>query len=479
MRTDVPARFVTGVLALVLLAAPAGTATAALLVDAALTDTSQIRSATNNPFFGAGNTQDVAAINLTWTVTGPIQSTSGGAAAGGTLQGIGFHDIDLSVTGQRSGTGVSVINGLSGVTMDYQFAVSSDFAPRNLTSTTLTGSGPDLTVAYNVAKTNHYISSGTNHRPNIVTLHGLGSYQPLYVQLIGGQHSWNGATTIYVNGNGTTEGSGTNVGTWEYNKTSFTPGLAGFQTNAKANGDLTLEIQSGYYSGIAALIVSGQQSPWVYSQTGTSNTFAAATDDLINQGSPTLLSVSNSGGSLYSSDPGGAGLNNGKVYLDPSFTGGTGGADAYCPQNLSSITFTLNVPGGASGYNITQIDSITGVGSGQPRAGQKVRIEYSQLGSSDFNLLVSENDFTYLTTLAPGEVKISMLGTTDYVLAYNVDQLRFTFFDMPEGYLPTSMYREIDVFGTLVVPEPSALALAGCGLVGLCCCAMIRRRRRP
>ena len=35
-------------------------------IDAYLTDTSQIRSATNNPPFGAGLTQNVAAVNLTW-----------------------------------------------------------------------------------------------------------------------------------------------------------------------------------------------------------------------------------------------------------------------------------------------------------------------------------------------------------------------------------------------------------------------------
>lgn len=472
MRRAVSDLAATGALALVVFLTLPGAARAALLVDAALTDISQVRTAANNPFFGAGATLDVAAINLTWGLSGPISDASGGAAAGGTLHGIGFHDIDLIAA--RSGTGVIVANGLSGVTMDYQFAVTTDFTPRNLTSTTLTGSGSDLTVAYNVAKTNHYVST-SNHRPNILTLHGLGRYQPLYVQLIGGQHGWGGTTTIFAGGDGVTEGSGTNVGTWNSNKTNKTAGLAGFQANAKANGDLTLEVQTGLYSGLAAVIVSAQEGPWLYAQSGPNGTFTAATDDLINQGSPSLASQSNNGGSQYGSSPLGLALNNGTVYAG-GLNYQTDGDKAYCPTNGSSITFDLALPPAVRGYDITAIEAITGVGSGQPRASQKMRIEYSLFGSSDFHLLVSENDWTFINNGAPLELKAGIYGPPGSVLASGVDQLRFTFFDIPSPSLAVSMYREIDVFGTAIVPEPSAWVLLAAGLAGLAFRGFVRRR---
>lgn len=464
----------TIVVALVLAVSLGWSATelAALEVDAAFTDIGQIRSAANNPFFGAGNTHDVAALNLTWGLSGPISGVSGGAAAGGTLNGIGFHDVDLSDAGLRSGNEVPVTGALPGVTMDYQFGLTSDPAPRNLTSTTLTGSEPDLTVAYNVATTNHYVSA-SNHRPNIVTFSGLGPYQPVYVQMLGGQHAWAAAPTIYVNGDGSTEGSGTNVGTWTSNQTNRTPGLAGFETRAKGNGDLTLEVGTTQYSGLAAMMVSGQQSPWLYSQSGPNGTFTAATDDLINLGSPSLASQSNSGGSLFSSDPSGIALNNGTIY-DGGAPGTTDDDKTYCPADGSSITFDLQLVPGSVGYDITAIEAITG--TAQNRASQRMRIEYSQFGSADFHLLVSEDDWTFIDDSQSVELKAGMYGPADSILAAKVDQLRFTFFDIPSPSLANSMYREIDVFGTVAVPEPSALVLIALGAAGLG--IGFRRRRR-
>ena len=222
---------------------------AVLLVDQALTDTSQILSVTNNPYFGAGNTANLAAVNISY-------GTPVGTA---TLNGIGFHDLDLQ-SNPRTGSGIPVAYALPGVTMDFTFDGDADMpGSRNLTSVSLTG--PDAAVGDQVALGNRYISVTTNHRPNLLTFHGAQASQPVYVQLIGGQHGWNGDTSIYVNGDGVTEGSGTLVGTWDSNKTNKTAGLAAFEATTNASGDLAMEVQSAFFSGLAAVIVQAQQAP--------------------------------------------------------------------------------------------------------------------------------------------------------------------------------------------------------------------------
>ena len=214
----------------------------ALIVDAALTDTSQIRSATNNPYFGAA-TSNLAAVNLSY----------GTPVLGARVNGIGFHDLELNAN-PRTGSGIPLVNSLSGTTFDFVFDGNADMpGARNLTSVSLTGT--DAATANQVALGNRYISATLNHRPNLMTFHTLFPNAPVYVQMIGGQHGWNGDTTIMVNGDGVTEGSGTLVGAWESNKTNRTAGLAAFEGTTQPNGDLTLEVRSAFFSGLAAVIV--------------------------------------------------------------------------------------------------------------------------------------------------------------------------------------------------------------------------------
>ena len=217
---------------------------AGIIVDQALTNTSQIRSASNNPFFPGA--QNAAAINISY-----------GTPAGGTVNGIGFHDLDLNANPQ-AGNGIAVNNGAPGVTFDFQFGCASDCpGSRNLGSAGI--SGPDAGVANAVALGNRYLTiPANNHAQNIVTFHGLQSNADVYIQLIGGQHNWQDTTRVYVDGDGVTQDTGTLIGDWTSNKTNQTAGLFGFDTTTDANGDLRIGLSTTRFGGVAAIIV--QQS---------------------------------------------------------------------------------------------------------------------------------------------------------------------------------------------------------------------------
>jgi hypothetical protein len=237
-------------------------ADAALIVDAPLDNTSQIRTAANNPFFGPG-TVNLAGLNLSY-----------GTGAGGTLNGFGFHDFDMSFGNQNPVTTQSgVINPLTGnaagIAANYLFGCNVDCGAgssgpntggdRNLTTSIV---GADSTVANNLTRGNRYLSASSDHRPNILAFHGLGANRNLYVQLIGGQHLWNDNTSIFVGGDGATEGTGTNVGIWNSNRTdSSHAGLAGFTAVSTASGDLTLELQTSRFGGISAIMITGAPVP--------------------------------------------------------------------------------------------------------------------------------------------------------------------------------------------------------------------------
>ena len=236
----------------------AGIAHAAIIVDTAFTNINQIESAANNPYFGPGTTLDAAAFNVTYGTSG-INGNNGGAAAGGTLNGIGFQDLDLSVA--QSGTGISVANALPGVTADYDFPALEDFTPRNLTSTVLApGSGPDWQTAMNVTESNWYFSQDpTDHPSPSLTIYGLTPNEPVYVQMIGGQQGWNG--NVFVTANGLDIGGGTTTTDWASNQTNYTAGLLGFTATTDTNGDLALGLSTNFYAGIAAIIVSESGAP--------------------------------------------------------------------------------------------------------------------------------------------------------------------------------------------------------------------------
>ncbi len=234
-------RPVAFVVALAILGLVPCAASAAVLVDQAWTTTSQIISPTNKgPFQWV---QNLAAINLHY----------GSRPAGGTLNGIGFLDVVLTpyaVSPANTATGASSGTFAPGVTVDYDLSGDGDNRPLSASGIT----GADATVANNVAYDNRYFGNGAVPYPgrNTMTFHGLGPNQTVYVQVVGGQHGWNQNTTVFANG--------LSQGVWNSNKTNQTAGLFGFLGRADAGGNLTVDLKTSQFGGMAAIMLSSVDS---------------------------------------------------------------------------------------------------------------------------------------------------------------------------------------------------------------------------
>ena len=187
----------------------------------------------------------------------------------------------------------------------------------------------------------------------------------------------------------------------------------------------------------AALIITSTE--------GGYNAFSAATDDVINLGSPLLAGQSNVGPSLYSSDPTGIGLNNGTIYAGAGY-GLTEFGRTYCPANGSSITFDL-----ASPQDIYAVVSVSG--GQQARRSQRFRLEVSTVGDPSFSTVADENQIHFVSNAWDGEMRVSIADDLNAPIGTGVDQIRVTYFNTGAGY-PESMYRELDAYNAPPPPPP-------------------------
>lgn len=134
------------------------------------------------------------------------------------------------------------------------------------------------------------------------------------------------------------------------------------------------------------------------------------------------------------------------------------------------ITFTLDTVSSPLGYSLSGVDLYAGWDGF--RGGQNYTLSYSTVSDPGTFISLGSVDWDTTSNNAPGGTIATrtMVRDAEGELASSVGVLRIAFGDVSFGY---AGYREIDVFGTAMVPEPStATILAMSGLT------LLRRRRK-
>ena len=111
--------------------------------------------------------------------------------------------------------------------------------------------------------------------------------------------------------------------------------------------------------------------------------------------------------------------------------------------------YRLNLTGAPAGYDITQIDSITG--HQDNRTDQTVDFEVQFIGDPNFYSLSNNNNFSYRPGQGNGAARLRVTDDSGGPLARGVRAIRFEADQQ-------AVYRELDVFGTVTPPPTSAPA---------------------
>ncbi len=469
---------------LVAVALCASTAQAVVQFDGVLSNTSQIRTAANSPFFGAGTTQDVAAINFFYAPGGDVSLAA-------SVNGVKFDNINMVGAVPPAGPFVLTQN-VVGIGYSQSMPFTLDNNERNIN---LSAIGTDSANLNAVANEIFYISTGGDHPTAQMTFSNLGANRNLYVQVIGGDAGWNGDLGVTANGSG--------VGTWT-NVADVNPNngsLFAFDTTSNASGQLQLDFTgvAGNFAGIGGIIISGQgilpppPTP-AFSQAALSNTAQVlGADASFGQGVAANFKYSNQSASVPGTVNGitfqdvdwllagggpqalGGGV---AVQVVPSFVDGTGRARAQNTAGtifgagetvLESVADTINFlnSGESEQFNFTglhanRLSRIQIIG-GDDGTGQG-----NWLG--DLEVSVNGNVLGLWTAIADDNRLTPSIATL-FAMTNNLGQLNITVRNISTGS-PFAGIAAV-VVSQAIVPEPATATMGLMALSGL----LLRRRR--
>lgn len=214
--------------------------------------------------------------------------------------------------------------------------------------------------------------------------------------------------------------------------------------------------------GLSLTMAAGVASAGVITTVATSNSgFGVSNTDLLNGRSGVVVGNINSEEGLQSNTTGTALTDGGfgRVAID-----GAANPGMTIIHNNVSITYML-APS-ALGYDISKIDTFTGWRDAG-RFYQDYRVSFAYSAAPAIFL----NAFSIAAhPAAANDAKVSVFNNTGAALASRVVGVRFDFANVQNGFVG---YRELDVFGAAVVPEPGSVLLFGLGAL-----ALVAARRR-
>ena len=224
---------------------------AAIVANGSLTDSSQIRTATNNPFFTTPGQTDLVGVNFHYS-GGNVNFQSTPDVPAGTVNGVAFDNIDMW-NGNTSTAPAAGPHALSANGAGPTLTVTSSATYNDVRNQTTTIAGTDGANLQAVADEFYYFGTSDSRSPLTLSFANLGvaEGEALYVQLIGGAIFGNGAN-INVSANGDS------IGAWSVNTTTDEADLFGFDTVAGAGGSLELGLSGGNFPGISGVIISTQ-----------------------------------------------------------------------------------------------------------------------------------------------------------------------------------------------------------------------------